>query len=194
MHVSRYLLVCRLKTKWVNVYTKKHLDTYMFFFKWRQKLCLIRLIKKKFYKKIKRYNKGLLSRHNITQPLRPDRTHKRASHLIFSTITKVGECLLRKTLALRSFHTSKTVRMVREAKALRWGERPATKSDHHSLMPRPPHCLGCNPWSPSQSLRNSHILVVKRQATKRWSCVSVACLQRGQSPQFGHPRFSLMIG
>jgi hypothetical protein len=29
MHVCKYLLVCRLETKGVNLYTKKHLDTYV---------------------------------------------------------------------------------------------------------------------------------------------------------------------
>jgi hypothetical protein len=86
----------------------------------------------------KAYSPGII----LPNLFAPARTHKRASHLIFSTITKVGECLLRKTLALRSFHTSKTARRVREANALQWGEGPATKSDHHSLMPRPAHCLG----------------------------------------------------
>jgi hypothetical protein len=29
MHVSRHRLVCRLEAKGVNLYTKKHLDTYV---------------------------------------------------------------------------------------------------------------------------------------------------------------------
>jgi hypothetical protein len=29
MHVSIHLLVCRLEAKEVNIYTKKHLDTYI---------------------------------------------------------------------------------------------------------------------------------------------------------------------
>jgi hypothetical protein len=29
MHVCRHLLVCRLEVKGVNLYTKKHLDTYV---------------------------------------------------------------------------------------------------------------------------------------------------------------------
>jgi hypothetical protein len=121
--------------------------------------------------------------------LAPANTHNLASSLILSTITNVGECLFRKTLAFLSFQSSQTVSKVREANALRWGVGPSAKLLHHSLMLRSDHNLGWMPWRPSHSLRISQILIEKRQLTKRWSTDSVVCLQSGQAPQFGHPRF-----
>jgi hypothetical protein len=48
--------------------------------------------------------------------LAPAYTHKRASHLIFSRITKVRELLFLKTLAFLSFQISQTVSKSRDAK------------------------------------------------------------------------------
>jgi hypothetical protein len=43
---------------------------------------------------------------------------------------------------------------------------------------------------PNHSLALTQSLEVKRQCTKRWSTDSVQRLQRGQRPQFGHPRLA----
>jgi hypothetical protein len=40
------------------------------------------------------------------------------------------------------------------------------------------------------SLALSQRRKVKRQWTRRWSTDSVHCLHKGQTPQFGHPRFA----
>jgi hypothetical protein len=69
--------------------------------------------------------------------LAPAYTHKRASHLIFSRITKVGELLFSKTLAFLSFQISQTVSKTRNAKALRCGEEPEASWLHHSFVLRP---------------------------------------------------------
>jgi hypothetical protein len=53
------------------------------------------------------------------------------------------------------------VRSVREAIALRCDEEPSAKSDHHSLMFRPPHFLGWISWRPSHCLRSSQTLIEK---------------------------------
>jgi hypothetical protein len=63
----------------------------------------------------KAYSPGMI----LPNFLAPAITHKRASFLILSTITKEGDALLLKTLAFLSFQISDTVSKVREAKALR---------------------------------------------------------------------------
>jgi hypothetical protein len=109
--------------------------------------------------------------------------------LILSTNTKVGDCLLRNTLAFLSFHISQTMSRDRDAKAFRWGEAPFSIEDDQSLILSPLHYLGWIPSNPSHCKISSQIPAVKRQETKWWSVVSMHCLQRGQSPQLVQPRF-----
>jgi hypothetical protein len=101
-------------------------------------------------------------------PFAPAMTHKRASHLILSTITKVGDSLLWKTLEFLSFQISQTVRSASEAMPFWWGDAPSAINDYHSFKGRPAHCLRLIPWMPSHFFKSSQIWAVKRHSTKRW--------------------------
>jgi hypothetical protein len=117
--------------------------SWLFFKQQEAKALPHRLIKKRFYKNLKAQHKSLLSRHDtIPNFFAPANTHKRASLLILSRITKDGELLLRNTLAFLSFQISHTVSKVRVVNALRWGLTSEARRDHHSLTLRPAHCLG----------------------------------------------------
>jgi hypothetical protein len=81
------------------------MKTIFFFLKRGQKLCHDRLIKKEFTRMFtqrkppvpKSYSPGII----LPNFFAPASTQRRASALILSKITKEGDCLLRKTLALR---------------------------------------------------------------------------------------------
>jgi hypothetical protein len=92
---------------------------------------------------------------NSPKRFAPASTQSPASPLILWSNTKVGVCLLRKTLDLRSFQISQTVSKVNKAKALRCVDGLSTKSAHQSLMARPAHYLGCTLSIPHYSFKSS---------------------------------------
>jgi hypothetical protein len=110
--------------------------------------------------------------------------HNRASPFILSIITNVWVDFFGK-----HSHFSHSKSPTPWAMPMPCEVAPSANDGHHALMFNPTHCLGRIPWSPSHSLKSSQILMVNQHVTKIWSVVSVTCLQRGWSPQLGHPCF-----
>lgn len=90
-----------------------------------------------------------------------------------------------------SFHMAQKVSMASEAITFLLGMVVSDRPVHYSLVDC--NMCGCARWkismhlSWSQSLSMPQSLVVNRHLKKRWSTDSCSCLQRGHSPQLGHP-------
>ena len=120
----------------------------------------------------------------------PAVAQRRASFLMFPKTIVVGAYLLRKTRALRSFQISQEASKVRDAIAFRLGVESSDMLNHHSSRERDDQEWTSRACRPSHSLRRPQMRTVKRHSTRRCLIDSGALLQRGQRPQFGHPRFS----
>uniref|UniRef100_A0A8R7V050 Uncharacterized protein n=1 Tax=Triticum urartu TaxID=4572 RepID=A0A8R7V050_TRIUA len=127
----------------------------------------------------------------ITTPkfFAPAITHNLTSSLMFRTSTAVGVAELRKTLALRFFQISQETSIKREVIADREGALDWAIRSHQSFTEVAVlHSVGMTSWSPSHWTMSHHTLTEKRQWQRRCVEDSPVCIQRGQRPQFGHPR------
>ena len=123
--------------------------------------------------------------------LAPAVTHRFASVMMLLSKMVGGALLLRKTLAFLSFHTVHETSMVSEAMAFLCVVPPPARLSHH-FFTKPSKCQEVTSKFSSRnfSLTKPQSLNVKRHLKKRCAPHSCTLLQRGQSPQFIHPRLS----
>src|SRR3954466_6053875 len=102
-----------------------------------------------------------------------------------------GALLCLKTLEFLSFHIVQETSMVIEAMDFRCGVVAPVLLAHHSMTEPSVSQVEVSMWaSPSLMMIKFHSLTVKRHLKKRCGPDSGSLLQRGQSPQFGHPRLA----
>jgi hypothetical protein len=92
----------------VSSWLRKCIMLATYFWKCRQKLCSILLIRKEIStrKEMSKYYKYLISRNNSLKRFTLTRTHSFASCVILDRRAEVEHCLLLKTRVFRSFQTS----------------------------------------------------------------------------------------
>jgi hypothetical protein len=142
-----------------------HDVTFIIFFFWfflteGKKLCPIQLIKKSITKDTKVITKDYFPGMMLPKCLAHALTHNLASALILSIATWEGVCLLRKTLALRSFQIFHVIRRVSDDIAFLLGAVTPTNMCHQCSMERPSHCVGCMDRMPIQFLIATQMRVV----------------------------------